>query len=328
MTDRKTKKIRVALLSVASNTVLVGAKFAVGIVIGSVSVISEAIHSGVDLVAAIIALYAVKNSGTPADERHPYGHGKIENISGAIEALLIFLAAGWIIYEAINKIFHPEPMNNALWGVFVMFVSAIINIIVSQKLFNVGRETDSVALIADGWHLRTDVYTSAGVSLALIIIWIGAKFIPSVDLRWLDPAVAILVALMIIKAAYKLTIEATRDLLDANLPSDEVQLVKKTIETHYPTIKGYHQLRTRKAGNFRFIEFHIKVTPTMSVAESHKISQNLIAEINNTLADTNTTIHIEPCDGNCTDRCLSGCLLPTQEQGIETCATIRPPKNN
>ena len=173
------RKKRVALLSVLSNSTLVVLKLAVGLAIGSVSVISEAIHSGVDLVAAAIAYYSVRTSGIPADREHPYGHGKIENISGTVEALLIFIAAVWIFYEAIQKIVRPAPLEMAFWGVAVMFLSAVINTIVSRKLFRVGKETDSVALIADGWHLRTDVYTSAGVMLGLAV--------PSGPLRSLPP---------------------------------------------------------------------------------------------------------------------------------------------
>jgi cation diffusion facilitator family transporter len=189
--DADQRKRRVALLSVISNTTLVVLKLAVGLAISSVSVISEAIHSGVDLIAAAIAYYSVRTSGIPADREHPFGHGKIENISGTVEAILIFLAAGWIIFEAAQKIVRPEPLEMAAWGVAVMLLSAVVNTFVSRKLFRVGKETDSVALMADGWHLRTDVYTSAGVMAALAVIWAADFFAPEVDLHWVDPAAAI-----------------------------------------------------------------------------------------------------------------------------------------
>ena len=137
--DAQLRKSRVALLSVISNTALVVGKLVIGLLIGSVSVISEAIHSAVDLVAAVIALFSVRRSGLPADEDHPFGHGKIENISGTVEALLIFLAAGWIIFEAVEKLMTPGPLEDTGWGIAVMFVSAVVNIIVSQMLFKVGR---------------------------------------------------------------------------------------------------------------------------------------------------------------------------------------------
>src|SRR5512137_1693635 len=140
--DVDKRKASVARLSVISNTTLVLLKLAVGLAIGSVSVISEAIHSGVDLLAAIIALFAVRISGKPADQHHPFGHGKVENVSGTVEALLIFIAASWIIYEAVKKLINPQPLEEVGWGVVVMLVSAIANIIVSKMLFKVGRETD------------------------------------------------------------------------------------------------------------------------------------------------------------------------------------------
>jgi cation diffusion facilitator family transporter len=147
------------MLSVASNLGLVIFKTAVGLAIGSVAVLSEAIHSGLDLVAAAIAFFAVKKAAKPPDADHPYGHGKVENLSGAIEAGLIFLAAVWIVYEAARKLVRPEPIETLGLGVGVMAASAGINWLVSRRLFRVGEETESVALQADAWHLRTDVYT-------------------------------------------------------------------------------------------------------------------------------------------------------------------------
>jgi cation diffusion facilitator family transporter len=314
--DVQKQKTRVALLSVISNTALVLMKLVVGIMINSVSVISEAIHSGMDLVAAIIAWFSVRTSSKPADDDHPFGHGKIENVSGTVEALLIFLAAGWIIYEAIKKFIHPEPIETAFWGVGVMLISAVTNVIVSQKLFNVGRETDSVALLADAWHLRTDVYTSLGVMVGLALIWLGKWIFPNYDLDWLDPVCAIAVALLIIKAAYDLTVQSARDLLDANLPEAEQAWIRNLIEENRGTVRGCHHLRTRKAGHFRFVEFHIQVDPKMTVEISHELARRLSRAIKEHLANSTVTIHIEPCNGHCNDKCLTGCLL-TESERIE-----------
>src|SRR4030066_476019 len=199
--DTQRKKARASSLSVISNTVLVVFKAIVGILIGSVSVLSEAIHSGMDLIAALIAFFAVKISGKEADEDHTFGHTKVESISAAIEALLIFAAAVWIIYAAIRKLINPQPLETVGWGVAVMLISTIANLIVSHLLFKVGNETDSAALIADGWHLRTDVYTSAGVMAGLSLIWLGRYFFPGLNLVWLDPVVAIAVAILFPPAA-------------------------------------------------------------------------------------------------------------------------------
>ncbi|MCX5906504.1 MAG: cation diffusion facilitator family transporter, partial [Deltaproteobacteria bacterium] len=282
--------------------------------IGSVSVISEAIHSGVDLIAAVIALFSVRTSSRPADESHPFGHGKIENISGTIEALLIFLAAGWIIFEAIKKFIHPEPLESPLWGVGVMLFSAVTNMVVSRMLFKVGKETDSIALQADAWHLRTDVYTSAGVMAGLTILWLGEWIFPGHHFHWMDPASAIGVAILIVKAAYDLTVQSARDLLDVNLPPEEKAWICEFIAAQKDTVHGYHYLRTRKAGHFRFIEFHIQVDAQMTVETSHHLAQRLSKAIKERFPYSTVTVHVEPCMGECSDKCLSGCLLAEVER--------------
>ena len=307
--DLKGRKTRAAGLSVISNTVLVALKLVVGLLIGSVSILSEAIHSGVDLLASVIALFSVRTSGLPADSHHPYGHGKIENISGTVEALLIFAAAAWILFEAAQKLLHPEPLEYLGWGVLVMLFSAGVNFFLSEMLFRVGRETDSIALQADGWHLRTDVYTSLGVTGSLSLIWAGQGLLPGWNLHWLDPAAALAVAALILRAAYQLTVQAAGDLLDARLPPEEEARIRGLIEAHRPVIHGFHKLRTRKAGHLRFIEFHIKVAPEMSVEASHGVTVDLSNLIERHFPGASVTVHTEPCDGRCDESCRDGCLL-------------------
>ena len=312
--DAQNRKEKVALLSVISNTTLVVMKLTVGVLIGSVSVISEAIHSGVDLMAAIIALFSVKTSSLPADGKHPFGHGKIENISGTIEALLIFIAAGWIIWEAVRKLLEPQPMETVGWGVAVMFVSAVANHFVARRLFKVGKETDSVALIADGWHLRTDVYTSAGVMVGLVVIWSGELLFPGRHFHWLDPVAAIGVASLIVKAAWDLTRQSAGGLMDETLPPEEEEEIRRLICSQLPLVHGYHQLRTRKAGHFRFIEVHIQVDGKMSVETAHALNQDLVRRIKERFRQATVTVHTEPCNGQCPEKCLAGCLLSEKER--------------
>jgi cation diffusion facilitator family transporter len=309
------KKAAVAMLSIASNTALVAGKLIIGIAIGSVSVLSEAIHSGVDLMAAVIAWVAVRKSAKPADTTHPFGHGKVENVSGVIEALLIFVAAGWIIFEAAKKLSQPEPLDAAGWGVAIMLVSSMVNIVVSRQLFKVGRETESVALLADAWHLRTDVYTSAGVMIGLALIWLGGLIFPDVDLRWIDPVAAIIVALLIIKAAYDLTLASARDLLDASLPQSEVNVIREQAVGFRPSVRGIHSFRTRKAGSFRFVEFHMMVDGELSVEESHDLTDIVTDAIQRHYPGVTVTIHVEPCLGECEPTCVEECLL--DEKGRE-----------
>ena len=308
--ETQKQKVFVAALSVLSNTTLIILKLIVGIIIGSVSVLSEAIHSGVDLLAAIIALLAVRKSGKPADQDHAYGHGKYENLSGAIEALLIFVGAAWIIFEAIRKLIKPQPIEAVGWGIGVMLFSSVVNIVVSHVLFKVGQKTDSIALQADAWHLLTDVYTSAGVMVGLLILWLGEWFMPQLDWHWIDPVAALGVALLIIKAAYQLTIKSIRDLLDVSLPPEEELWVKNNIKEMYPQVKGFHNFRSRKSGATRFVEFHVMLDGTMSVQDSHAVNDKLVKEIKCRFKDSKVMVHIEPCDNNsCASKCLTSCFV-------------------
>ncbi len=292
--DRQAEKNAVATLSVVSNSSLILLKLIVGFVTGSVSVLSEAIHSGVDLIAAIIALLAVRTSGRPADENHPYGHGKIENVSGVVEALLIFGAAGWIIKEAVQKLLHREPLESLGWGVGIMFVSSVVNVVVSEKLFAIGRKTDSSALLADAWHLRTDVFTSLGVMAGLAVVLAGKQLWPGTDLGWVDPVAAIMVAGLILKAAYDLTLAAGKDLLDVRLPAEEENQITAIVEATSPGIKGLHKLRTRKAGHVRSVDLHIQVDPGMTVEAAHTLSHQVANRIRAVFPETICTVHVEP----------------------------------
>ena len=204
------KKQKTALLSIVSNSFLIIMKLAVGIITGSVSIISEAIHSTMDLLAALIAYVSIKLSSRPADSIHNYGHEKLENISGVIESLLIFLASALIIREAVKKILSNEPVTSLGMGFIVMFISAGINYFVSRRLYKVAKEEESVALEADALHLKVDVYTSLGVGAGLLLIHITKK-------NYLDPVVAILIALFILKEAYDMLKHAFSPLLDAKI---------------------------------------------------------------------------------------------------------------
>ncbi len=302
-------KSRVAAMSVMSNSTLVVFKLVVGLYSGAVSVLSEAIHSGVDLVAALIAFFAVRASGKPADEIHTFGHGKFENLSAAIEGLLIFIAAGWIIYESITKLIYPEPVNNLQWGILVMGVSAITNLVISSKLFEVGKETDSAALMADGWHLRTDVWTSAGVAVGLSLYMIGRWYMPGINLNWIDPVIAMGVAGLIVKAAWELTSEAVTYLLDASLPVEEEKAITEIIDRMNPQVLNFHNFKTRKAGSERFVEFHLVVNKDLTVKKAHDICDDITTKIKMQFPKTEVMIHTEPCIDECSGNCNGTCAI-------------------
>lgn len=310
-------KARVASLSVASNAVLTVSKVLIGVFSGSVSIISEGIHSGIDLVASVIALIAVRESGKPADVRHAYGHGKIENISGTIEAVLIFIAALLIIIEAIQKIVEGVRVVNYSLGLIVMGLSAVSNFIISSLLLKVARKTDSIALEADALHLRTDIYTSLGVFLGLFLIKVTGWAI-------LDPIVAIGVSVLIIKTAFDLTKESFMHLVDVSLPLEEQEAITEIINRHSEGFVEFHELRTRKSGSERHIDLHLVVPKYASVAEVHELCDQIENEVMEELPGTSILIHAEPCG-----QLMDSCSVCEQSKGVcQYCAKKNCTKKN
>lgn len=286
--DRRSK---VALLSILSNTTLIIFKVLAGFLSGSVSIISEAIHSGMDLIASFIAFFSVRQSSKPADREHPYGHGKIEYFSGIAEGLLIFVAAGLIIKEAIEKIHFPAGIEQTTLAIAVMLGASAVNFLVSQKLYQVAREEDSMALEADALHLKTDVYSSLGVALGLVLIKATGKTI-------LDPIVAILVALLIIKEAWELSRNAFEQLLDTKLTDEEEAQIITVIEKHCTQFKDFHKLKTRKSGNTKHIDFHITVDPDTTAKEIHDTVGCIKKAMWEEFGNTRVNIHVDPCEEN------------------------------
>lgn len=282
------KKIKTARLSIFSNIFLIIIKVFAGILSGSVSILSEAIHSGIDLIASAIAFFAVKISSKAPDKRHPYGHGKFENISGVVEGLLIFIAAFWIIYEAVHKLIHPSDISFFLLAGSVMFISAIVNFFVSRRLYKVAKETDSIALEADALHLKTDVYSSIGVGVGMLCIWLTGWHI-------LDPIFAIIVALFIMKESFDLVNNAFSPLLDSQLSDESYEKLYHELReiTAEKKVK-FKKLRGRKSGPTHMIDFILKVPSEMTVADSHLICDYIEDRIKELYVDTDISIHVEP----------------------------------
>jgi cation diffusion facilitator family transporter len=278
-------KVKIARLSIISNTLLITLKLLVGIISGSVSIISEAIHSSMDLVAALIAFFSVRVSDNPPDSRHPYGHGKIENISGVIEAILILIAAIWIITEAVKKLLGGGmELDSVVLGSAVMLISALVNTFVSRRLYKVAKETNSVALEADALHLRTDVYTSLGVAAGLGLIMLTG-------INWFDPLVAILVALFIIRESYHLLTRAFTPLIDTAWEEKDIHDLEKILKKMEV---NYHDLRTRAAGNYRFVDIHIQIPEEESVGNAHQYCDRIESELTRRFENLTVNIHVEP----------------------------------
>jgi len=287
-TDLNKLKRNTARLSVISNTSLVVLKLVVGICSGAVSIISEAAHSGVDLMASVIDYYAVTKAGKPPDERHEYGHGKIENLSAVVEAGLIILAALWIVYEAVGKIAHPSEPEYLEYGIAVMLVSIILNILVSGKMYKVAKKTGSPALEADALHLRADVWTSVGVLVGLTVIKVTGLY-------WLDPVIAIVVAVIVFHAGYTMTKKSVYELTDSSWSTEEEAIVQEVVNRHPETIT-VHNIRTRHSGSWRLVDMHVTLKKDTHLDEAHSICDQLEADIKSRIEHCDVVIHLEPCD--------------------------------
>lgn len=278
---------RAAALSIASNSTLIGVKLCVGVLTHSVSVIAEALHSLVDLLAAFIAFYAVGKSAQPADESHLFGHGKFESVSGAAEALLVFAAAVLVLHQAGHSLLSGRYLSTATGGLVAMGVSLIVNGVVSTYLYRVARATDSIALEADALHLRTDLYSCGGVFLGLAVIHFTG-------LKLLDPLLAIVVALVIIGAALRLSRRSLSDLLDASLPKEETDRLMRILQAHSELGIDFHRIRSRRAGPWRHIDLHVEMRPDLTVQKSHEICDHLEQDILAAFPRTRVLIHTEP----------------------------------
>ena len=285
-TDEIALKRRTACLSVLSNTLLVIGKLSIGLLTGTVSLISEAIHSGVDLLAAAIACLAVRKCCLPPDQDHDYGHGKVENVSAAFESLLIIVAALSILYEAAGKFFHPQIPESLDWAIVIMLASSLINAVVSARLYYVGEKTGSEALKADGMHLRADVWTSAAVMAGIFLMKITGWAI-------LDPLIACLVALGILRVGYKMCRRSYDDLTDASLSDAEESKIGHIImET--PGVKGYHHLRTRISGSETIMDFHLELDRTLPLSQAHAISDKVESALQKKYGPCDPMIHLDP----------------------------------
>ncbi len=278
------QKVRTARLSVFSNITLIILKVIVGLISGSVSILSEAIHSTMDFIASVIAFFSVEISDTPPDERHPYGHGKFENVSGVIEALLIFVAAIWIIIEAVQRLKGNHSFESAGLGAMVMFFSAGVNILVSRQLYKTAKATNSIALEADALHLKTDVYTSLGVAIGLLLIKITHLFI-------LDPIIAISVACLIFYESFQLLKKAFYPLIDEALSKEEIKHIR-TILSNMGV--SYHNLKTRRAGNYIFVEFHLVMNGSIPLDRVHDRCDEIENALSHEISNLTVNIHVEP----------------------------------
>ncbi len=278
---------RTALLSVGAAIVTLLLKFGAYFLTGSVGLLSDAIESFVNLAAALIAFTAITVAGRPPDNNHTYGHDKAEYFSSGAEGTLILVAAGVIIYSAVQRLLNPAPLENLGIGVAVALVASAINFGVSRIMLRVARQEDSIALEADSKHLMTDVWTSVGVVGGIILVGVTGW-------QMLDPLIAIAVGINIIWMGVQLLRRSTAGLMDATLPAAEVEVIQGAIDRVAGSDTPYHALRTRKSGSRRFIDFHLLLPGQTTVQTSHDLVSRIETVIEQDLPNTFVTIHVEP----------------------------------
>ena len=283
-------KQRTATVSVISNSGLILLKVIAGTVTGSVAILTEAVHSSIDLVASVVAFLSVRIAEEPADESHRYGHEKIENLAAAIEGILILVGSAVIAFEAIRKLVGHSHIRTIGVGLVVVGLSVVVNLVVSTVIARRAASSESPALLGDAAHLRTDAATSAGVLVALALVKLTGA-------QWLDPAVALAVAAAIVFTGVKLLSRSSRVLVDESLPVGEIAAIRQAIEQFGPRgVVGYHELRTRRAGSRRYVDLHVQFRAGTSLEDAHRTAHELQDLIGKRLRDVDVLIHLEPED--------------------------------
>jgi len=283
-------KQRAAALSIVSNSALILLKVIAGTITGSVAILTEAVHSSVDLVASIVAFVSVRKADEPADEDHRYGHEKIENVAAAIEGILILVGSAAIAFEAIRRLLNPSHLSSLSFGIVVVAVSIVVNLVVSGIIGRDARTTDSPALGADAAHLRTDAFSSAAVLVGLTLVKVTGE-------TWIDSVVALGVAAVILVAGVRILRGSSSVLVDHALPPEEVEEIRRAIEAVRPEgVVGYHELRTRRAGSRRYVDLHVQFRAGTTLEDAHRTAHELQDLIGLRLRGADVLIHLEPED--------------------------------
>jgi cation diffusion facilitator family transporter len=281
-------KTRAAAVSILSNSLLIALKLAAGLITGSIAIVTEAIHSSIDLLASVIAFFSVRKADEPADESHPYGHQKVENLAAAIEGMLILVGAAVIVFESGRRLAAGAQVQKLGIGIAVIGFSGVANLAVSTYISRKARATDSPALEGDAAHLRTDAGTSFGVLVALVLVQITG-------IQQLDPAVALIVAVAIVYSGIRILNRSGRVLVDEALPQDELDAVRTAIDAAAPgEVVGFHKLRARRAGSRRYVDMHVQFRDGTTLKRAHEVSHELQAEIKRHLRGADVLIHLEP----------------------------------
>ena len=284
------RKTGAAAISIASNMTLIALKIVAGALTGSVAIITEALHSGIDLIASVIAYISVRRSDQPPDRDHPFGHQKYENLAAAFEGVLILVGAAIVIYESVRRLGDGPELENLPVGIAIIALTIVVNLVVSTFLYRRARETDSAALEGDAAHLQTDAATSVAVLVGLATVELTGA-------AWLDPVIALAVAVMIVIAGWRLVTRSSRILVDETLPDDELEAIRAVVLRFGPRgVAGFHKLRARHAGAFHHVDMHVQFRAGTTLEDAHDTAHALQDEIAAVLDGADVLIHLEPED--------------------------------
>ncbi len=279
-------------------------KVLVGVLTDSISIWAQAADSSLDIFAVVITFFTIGFSARPADQEHPFGHGKVEDIAAAVQALLLVAAVFAIDYSAVLRLLHGEVIQATEAGIGVMVLSLIVSVFLSRHLFKVAKATGSMALEANANNIRGDVFSTSGVFLGLVAVRITGLTI-------LDPIVAILVSLLILRAAYRVARMAFEGLVDVKLPKEDEDALNAILREHSDRFVGVHRVRTRHSGSQHYIDLHMVMPKNLTVEQAHSMCDHLEKDIADKLANASVTIHVEPCDTACQRCSVTTCNLRT-----------------
>ena len=289
-TEMSGAKKRAALASVGCNAAVTLLKLVAALLTGSVSLLSDAVHSATDSISSFLALVSVRVSASPPDEEHPYGHGKIESLTGFAESILVFCAVLLIGYEAIKRLHSGRLLDvqSIGIGIFAMAFSAAACLLAALYVGSVGKKTSSTALQVNSFHLRTDFITSLGVFSGLLLTKLTGQYL-------LDPIIALLLAAWMAYEAVRMSIKSFNELIDVRLPEEEIEKVREILDSEQGVL-GFHRLRTRLSGSVRNIDLHIVVPREWTVVEAHDLADSLEKRIREAMQPAAVVIHVDPYD--------------------------------